>query len=109
MSTIIEMLIISAFCIGLYLTGEEGMIFHRIKLWLENKINEAIFPAIWGCAYCMASFWGSIIYWSLELSLWPHVTLATWVCWPVVCVGCVFLNGFLYEHLRALQKNNSEE
>lgn len=81
-----QIIIISLFCCGLFVTGEPDMIFHwlkeRVKRWLsynekEPRIAEgkggsnifinhpvtrvrAIFQPIWGCVLCMASLWGTI-------------------------------------------------
>lgn len=105
MSTLIEVFIISAFCCGLHQAAQPGMILEKL-MELGSKLPTWIFYPLIGCPYCMASLWGSIVYWSLELSYNDHVIWQDFLRWPIVCVACVFLNGYLHESLESLQKKN---
>lgn len=108
MGTIAEILIISVFCVGLRQATEPGFVLNWLDR-LAQKLPSAIYRPIIGCPYCMASFWGTIIFWLLESASQYPISLWDFARWPIVCVSCVYMNGVLYEHLQALQKNNSEE
>ena len=63
------------FCIGLWISrggemNEDGktykwkMIFYPLYRYLTNKLGDLSKPLI-GCYKCYASFWGTILYWTL--------------------------------------------
>lgn len=62
----------------------------------QNR-NEWIYKPIFGCVYCYASFWGSIIYWVLTVFVYQQgINIQTIAAWPVACIAAVFTNGLLY-------------
>lgn len=80
----INLIVMSAFAIfGLKVSGDSGMVFCRAKCWLSDRLNaeesaigKFIFAPIWGCAICMSSTWGSLLYLlfnPLDWWLIPHV------------------------------------
>lgn len=59
------------------------------------KIKQELLKPIIGCVTCFASFWGTILFWSLNLLILPysHELLAVW---PIVCIGSAFFNQYLW-------------
>lgn len=120
---ITKILLISLFCCGLRKLTDEGMLLHPFKVWLnrvvkgpelrtyelevirkqwEDRGEWFLMPVI-NCIYCYPSFWGSIVYWSLTLFVFPAgVNIQTLVAWPICCIAAVFTNGLLYS---LFQKN----
>ena len=63
----------------------------EIESWKENKLNyEFYLKPIILCVYCMPSFWGSIIYVSLNGFTNP-------VEWVLCCTMSVFINAFIWD------------
>lgn len=62
-----------------------------IEAWKEKKLNYEFYlkPVIL-CVYCMPSFWGSIIYVSLNGFTNP-------VEWIISCTMSVFINAFIWD------------
>lgn len=62
-----------------------------IEAWKEKKLNYEFYlkPVIL-CVYCMPSFWGSIIYVSLN-------GFANPVEWIISCTMSVFINAFIWD------------
>lgn len=108
MITLIEIFIISLFCNGLYKVTESGYLLDFVDKWAKKVMPDWLYTPFLGCPYCMASLWGSVIYWALEYSWFGMVTRGTIICWPIVCVACVYLNGYLHETLEAIKKQNQE-
>lgn len=104
MEYLINILIISLFCAGLAKSTEQGMILEGLYKWLHFRLPEWLFLPILGCVYCMASVWGTVLYWLLETKVWGfEIAPGTWVMWLVTCVACVFVNGLLYNALKKLE------
>ncbi|MGI9143079.1 MAG: hypothetical protein ACR2IJ_07790, partial [Fluviibacter sp.] len=62
-----------------------------IEAWKEKKLNyEFYLKPIILCVYCMPSFWGSIIYVSLNGFTNP-------VEWVISCTMSVFINAFIWD------------
>jgi len=63
----------------------------EIEAWKERKLNYEFYlkPVIL-CVYCMPSFWGSIIYVSLNGFTNP-------VEWILSCTMSVFINAFIWD------------
>lgn len=116
MTFILNIFLISFFCAGLAISMQPGMIFHEPfkKLWSlvapHEYLVKIVWPPIAGCVYCLASFWGSIIYWPLELIVWDHAIEAPqWIMWPITCVCCIFMNGFFYQLLTLIENINENK
>jgi hypothetical protein len=63
----------------------------EIESWKERKLNyEFYLKPIILCVYCMPSFWGSIIYVSLNGFTNP-------VEWVLCCTMSVFINAFIWD------------
>ena len=63
----------------------------EVEAWKERKLNYEFYlkPVIL-CVYCMPSFWGSIIYVSLNGFTNP-------VEWILSCTMSVFINAFIWD------------
>lgn len=114
-------LAISAFTLTLSLLGEKGELLYHVKQWLEKRFTYTIsykkvvtttanasttfedvtekrvhwlFKPVWGCPACMASVWGTIVYWTgAGMCYWP----GDWFGWIVSCMGACFLNLILWK------------
>jgi hypothetical protein len=63
----------------------------EIESWKERKLNyEFYLKPIILCVYCMPSFWGSIIWVSLNGFTNP-------IEWILSCVMSVFINAFIWD------------
>ena len=63
----------------------------EIEFWKERKLNyEFYLKPIILCVYCMPSFWGSIIYVSLNGFTNP-------LEWVLCCTMSVFINAFIWD------------
>lgn len=114
MTYLIQILLISLFCNGLFKSADEGMILNPIKesIWrfiVKNELKDWWYWPLIGCPYCMASIWGSIIYWVVNLYVWPASGIKLFAMWPIICVACVFTNGLLYELLEGVKRKNNPE
>lgn len=85
---IIEILILSVFCNGLYIAAEDGMILSRPNRWMEKKLPLWIYKPLLGCIYCMASIWGAVVH--LVLS-----GIANLHYLPILIICGCFTNGFV--------------
>ena len=68
----IEHIIISSLCIiGLHVAMWEGMILYRVRLFLDKLTESAriVRKPLYGCPPCMASLWGSVIWFALGNSM----------------------------------------
>jgi hypothetical protein len=63
----------------------------EIESWKERKLNyEFYLKPIILCVYCMPSFWGTIIYVSLNGFTNP-------IEWILCCTMSVFINAFIWD------------
>lgn len=88
-------------------TREDGTTFmlsrsekkYRFPEWVRDPLSE--------CPTCMASVYGSIIYWSVQflshfrltLWAWPWHGYALIIFWIFYCTGCAYLNTILVKKL----------
>lgn len=103
MYTLAEIFITSLFCLGLYQSAEPGFILEKLHTLFE-KLPVWLYRPLLGCPYCMASLWGSVIFWALEYI--NGFDRLDFVRWPIVCVACVYLNGLLHEAITVIRKQN---
>jgi len=95
---IVKIVIITLFCCGLKKLTEFDMLLYPVKQWMIRVVkNKQILKPTIDCIYCFASFWGTIIYWSITLFIYGQpVSGETLIAWPIVCVSCEFTNGLAY-------------
>lgn len=106
MKILTDILIISLFCNGVYLTTRQNMIFYFLHDWyLElsegllksdgeiqwlsggRRVLRFIYKPLFGCLPCMASIWGSVGYFCLGNSLnWQY---------PVIIIAVVCVNRII--------------
>jgi hypothetical protein len=72
----LEIVIFGALCVlGLYAAMGEGMILEKLKDFFEritdNKILRNIRPALYECPICMASIWGTVVWFVMDNSFNP--------------------------------------
>jgi hypothetical protein len=90
MSILINILIISLFCNGWYLICDRGMVLfpiHQAYLSIYSDIHPDkiihrvlafLYKPLFGCVTCMASIWGSLVYWTISDNL---------ILWPITIIG----------------------
>ena len=67
MNPLIEIALISLFCMGWYTISYDGMVIEPLRLWVDSKLPakgflRALYTPVWGCPICYASFWGGILH-----------------------------------------------
>jgi hypothetical protein len=67
MNPLIEIALISFFCMGWYTISYDGMVLEPLRLWVDSKLPSkgflrALYTPIWGCPICYSSFWGGILH-----------------------------------------------
>lgn len=63
---------------SIYASTWDGMIFGRIRAWIDGKITEFYLKPIYGCVICMASVWGGGLYIyckGININIIPHILL----------------------------------
>lgn len=118
-----QIIIISLFCCGVFVTGEPDMIFHsvkeKIRRWASYNdhetrvtagyggsmqyINHPIslerwwFQPVWGCVLCMASLWGTIGFIALN---YKWFDLDSWdiilTRWIITVFAVCITNGIIW-------------
>lgn len=77
--------LITITALALYATGplqEPGMLLHPLRRWLNaRRISSYISKPLYGCPPCMASVWGSLVWFFFGIDFlsiqWPLFVLAT--------------------------------
>lgn len=92
MNLLIEILILSIFCNGLYIAAEDHMILEKFRRFMEKR-PKWIYKPIIGCIYCMASFWGVSIHgvWGVTFGFSIQMILTL----PIIIIGGCFVNGLV--------------
>jgi len=110
---VLTILILSIFCNGVYLIVNFGNVLDPIRKWyidisagIENadgRINWThninfkydhpkkvfFYKPLFGCVVCMASIWGTIGYWTIQLAN-HSINIKSLALWPIIiiCVAC---------------------
>lgn len=87
----------SLFCYGVYVSGQDNMIFSKLAKWSKDNMG-VIHKPLFGCIYCMASIWGTVSYSIIQLALSEAFNPFEWI---VCCVICISLNKFVYNNLES--------
>jgi len=101
-------LLMSSVCLGWRMITDDHKLLNFVRTWalaVWNPKTRYILDPLIICCACMASVWGSIVFWSVYLYFnglsWP-----SWTQYPIWVSSCLitsFLNGFawaLYELVR---------
>lgn len=78
-STIIALLVLS-----IWYTLQEGEIFGKVGVWLENHTPEAIHDPLFACNVCMTFWYGSALYWLIFGN--------NWIEWLIVVIVAMGIN-----------------
>jgi hypothetical protein len=97
-------LMISLFCLGLREVTDDidgGRIGYPLRKWFVDNTPEYIMKPIIVCCACMASFWGTVIYWLVlihyagdllhEICKWE-----TYGLWIFCCLAASYINTILW-------------
>lgn len=95
----------SLFCVGLYTTISIMLVTfldedpHSIT---EDapKVLRIIAKPLFTCVNCMASIWGTVVFW--YWTPWEKEYIGAWI---IACVACAFLNGLLQVIYTRLQQD----
>jgi hypothetical protein len=104
MRILTDILIVALFCNGWFLLTN-GLLLDSLRLWYLDKakgieradgeiywewgynpILKFLYNPLFGCVACMASIWGSIVYWTIDSS--P-------VYYPIVIISSIFVNALI--------------
>jgi hypothetical protein len=88
---------ISAFCLGWRMITSEGMILGWLREWCIEHMYHFIAKPFILCITCMASIWGTVIFWCFDACLNIHVDVFTLLEWILCCVVCAFINTFVWQ------------
>jgi|TARA_R100000093_G_C1945099_1_gene74000 uncharacterized membrane protein YeiH len=82
-------IVISAFCLGLRKITDTEMIGYVLRDLALNRLPILIAKPLILCCACMASIWGTIIYWSFYAnSIWE---------WIFCIIAASFINSVLWD------------
>lgn len=105
MDIIVIISMISLFCLGLREVTDDidgGRIGYPIRKWFVDYTPIWVMKPVIVCCACMASFWGTIIYWLCFLhynadNLLQHLKeWETYVLWIFCCVVSSYINTVLW-------------
>lgn len=96
---ILKIIFISAFCNGLYLITDEGMILNPLLKLMEKFLIDKrgvevkyhfLYKPLIGCLTCFSSVWGSLVYWVVT-----PFTIENLYLWPIVIICVAYGNNLL--------------
>ena len=96
--------LISIFCLGWRTITDEGKILYFLRKPFENLKGwkqEVMKPVILCCA-CMASVWGTVIYWIFNYGEFAVIGIVSWI---VCVVAASFVNSFGWSLLEWIHYN----
>ena len=101
--------IISGFCLGLRMVTDDYKVGHPLRAYAEQKLlsgklSKYIADPLILCCACMASLYGTIIYWTIQFYFGFHITAATFGFWILICFTCSFINGFVWSLFEIIKK-----
>lgn len=93
-------LLISFVCLGITIISGTEKILEPVRNWFEIYVPTFIAKPIITCCTCMASFWGSIIYWYFVLDHFSWNLLEAFniskekliLKWIATCLIVAFIN-----------------
>jgi hypothetical protein len=98
-------LVVSLSCLGIREVTDgvdDGRIGYPIRKWFIDQEWMPLFFAkpIILCVTCMASFWGTIIYWSITYHFSTNLNFMTdytvYIKWVFCCLSASFVNTLLW-------------
>lgn len=100
MDLLINIAIISAFCLGWRTVTDDGSILYFLRAPFEEVENAwALFflKPVLLCVKCMSSFWGVLVY--LFLNHWgdiPGMYLEEWIVLGICVIASSFVNAYVW-------------
>ena len=81
--------VISAFCLGLREITDEGKIGDPLRKFAQDRLPLMIAKPLILCCACMASVWGTIVYWVFFAN-----SIEEWI---LVTVAASYVNSVLWD------------
>src|SRR3990167_738041 len=85
-------MLISCLCLGLRTISDTDKLLAPLKDFLGKVLPLWLWLPVIGCCACMASFWGTIVFWTVEFSTLGIISSLTFVRWIGVCISAAFFN-----------------
>ena len=95
MNYFIIILTISLFCVGLRTITDKGKIGYPLRQLVDTHLPVIIGKPLLLCAPCLASFWGTIIYFAIY-----NNSIGEWI---LVVISASYLNALLWSSLEKLK------
>lgn len=76
-------LIIALLVLSIWYTLQEGEIFGKLGIWLNNHTSSAIHQPLFDCNVCMTPWYGSLLYISIY---------GVNIQWPIVVICAMGIN-----------------
>jgi hypothetical protein len=67
-----------------------------ISMITSGKMSKYLADPIMLCCTCMASVYGTLIFWSVNIYQGNIIDVKLIGTWILTCVTCSFINGFLW-------------
>lgn len=88
-------IVCSFWIFGVYAVMLEHMLLGSVGAWLNLKLPKMVSKVLFGCTPCMASFWGTVFFFTV---LYSQTGLLWWVPFVVMLCGINFVvSQVIYE------------
>lgn len=77
------------FCTDDGVDVDSRMVGYKLRLWAVNRLGTFWSKPLFTCPPCMASVWGTVVYWLVQPFTWN--ALAVWPMYVVMLSGLVAL------------------
>jgi len=103
------MLLAVLVCGGLSAASLPGNLLYPIWQYLDLRVRSGVFPKMLAkplllCNTCMASIWGTFVFWIGGFALDLIISWKSVIIWPIVVIATAFLNHLFWWLYLALHK-----
>ena len=97
-------LLITCLCLGIRAISDTGKLFEPLKDLLGKVLPMWLWMPVIGCVACMSSFWGTIVFWTIEFHIDNIINSLTIVKWIGCCFSAAFFNEMGWTVLMVLRE-----